>query len=214
MTSFTNKDGILITTNLIDTISANTQHLSDLDGLIGDGDHGINMNKGFSRAGDLLKDSDDSLSSSFKALSGVLMDEIGGAMGPLYGSFFLAMFRASRKCEVIDQQVFSEMLNCALEKIQELGDARLGDKTLIDTLEPAAAAFDNAITEGEGFFAALDAMKSAAEKGRDSTKELVGKKGRASRLGERSKGFLDPGAVSCCLILTSIADTIQKLIGD
>ncbi len=124
------------------------------------------------------------------------------------------MFRASKKCDEIDEKVFSEMLNAALEKIRELGKAEVGDKTLIDTLVPAVEAFDKDITEEQSFSTALDVMKSAAEKGRDSTKEMVAKKGRASRLGERSKGVLDAGATSCCLILSSIADRIQKLIGD
>ncbi len=133
-------------------------------------------------------------------------------MGPLYGSFFRAMFRASKKHDVIDEQVFSEMLNTALEKIRELGGAEVGDKTLIDTLLPAVEAFNETIGNGDGFSAALEAMKSAAEKGRDSTKEMIAKKGRASRLGERSKGVLDAGATSCCLILSSMADSIQTLI--
>ncbi len=213
MTSFANTDGILITTRLIDTIVANKQYLSDIDGLIGDGDHGINMSKGFKKTAERLDGGSDSLSSSFKILSTVLMDEIGGAMGPLYGSLFRAMFRASKECDDIDEKVFSEMLNAALEKVRELGEAEVGDKTLIDALVPAVEAFDMAIADQQSFSAALDAMKSAAEVGRDSTKDMVAKKGRASRLGERSRGVLDAGATSCCLILSSMADSMQQLIG-
>lgn len=213
ITSFANTDGILITKNLINIIVENKQHLSDIDGLIGDGDHGINMSKGFEKTAERLNGDCDSLSSSFKILSTVLMDEIGGAMGPLYGSFFRAMFRASKKCDKINEKVFSEMLNAALDRVRELGQAEVGDKTLIDTLVPAVEAFDKAIAEERGFSAALDAMKSAAEKGRNSTKELVAKKGRASRLGERSKGVMDAGATSCCLILSGMADSMQELIG-
>lgn len=213
MTSFTNTEGILITTHLIDTIVENKQHLSDIDGLIGDGDHGINMSKGFKKTAERLDVDSDTLSSSLKILSTVLMDEIGGAMGPLYGSLFRAMFRASKEYDEIDEKVFSEMLNAALEKVRELGKAEVGDKTLIDTLVPAVEAFDKAIAEEQSFSAALDAMKSAAETGRDSTKDMVAKKGRASRLGERSRGVLDAGATSCCLILSSMADSIQQLIG-
>ena len=171
------------------------------------------MSKGFEKTAERLNGDCDSLSSSFKILSTVLMDEIGGAMGPLYGSFFRAMFRASKKCDKINEKVFSEMLNAALDRVRELGQAEVGDKTLIDALAPAIEAFDKAIAEERGFSAALDAMKSAAEKGRNSTKELVAKKGRASRLGERSKGVMDAGATSCCLILSSMADSMQKLIG-
>lgn len=212
MASFLNKDGILVMKNLITTIAENKQYLSDIDGLIGDGDHGINMNKGFSRTGELLDFDNDNLSTSFKKLSDVLMDEIGGAMGPLYGSFFRAMFRASKKHDMIDEAVFSEMLNLALKKIQDLSNAQVGDKTLIDALVPAVEAFDKSITDGADFTTALDAMKSAAEKGRNSTKDMAAKQGRASRLGERSRGVLDAGATSSCLILSSMAESIKNLI--
>ena len=212
MTSFANKDGILITQNLIETIKSNKQYLSDLDGLIGDGDHGINMNKGFAKTGEIINESTDTLSSSFRTLSDILMNDIGGAMGPLYGSFFRAMFRASKNHENIDEKVFSEMLAGALEKIQDIGQAKVGDKTLVDTLAPAVEAFNTTISAGEDFASALEAMKAAAERGRDSTKDMVAKKGRSSRLGERSRGVLDAGATSCCLILSSLADSIFLLL--
>lgn len=213
MASFANKDGMPVVSNMIAAIVENKQHLSDIDGLIGDGDHGINMSKGFSRAAERFDRESDGLSSSLKTLAAVLVEESGGAMGPLYGSLFRAMFKASREHETIDEKVFSDMLNGALAKVCALGGAEVGDKTLVDSLAPAVGAFDRSIADGGSFPAALDAMKSAAEAGRDSTKSLVARKGRASRLGERSKGVLDPGATSCCLVLVSMADTIQQLIG-
>jgi dihydroxyacetone kinase-like protein len=193
---------------LAQVIRENAQQLSDIDGLIGDGDHGINMRKGFMLADEHARDGLD-VATSLQALGTVLIEQIGGAMGPLYGSFFRAMARAARGREVIDADTLSAMLHGALDKVRELGGAEVGDKTLLDTLAPAVAAFDGAAAEGGDFAHALDAMKSAAERGRDSTRDLIARKGRSSRLGERSRGVVDAGAASCCLILCTMADTMR-----
>lgn len=212
MASLNNKAGLRVTRAIIDTINANKQYLSDVDGAIGDGDHGINMSRGFTRAAEQLDENEDNLSTSLKKVGTVLMNEIGGAMGPLYGSFFRAMAKAARDAEQVDEQVFSAMLNGALKKVRMLGEAQVGDKTLLDTLAPAVEAFDTEIGKGGDLHAALQAMKSAAEQGRDSTKDLVARKGRAARLGERSRGVLDAGATSCCLILTTMADSVEGML--
>ncbi len=209
MGSFPTAKGASIVRALVQVIQDNAQYLSDLDGLIGDGDHGVNMAKGFTLAGEQVRDDQD-VTVALQTLGGVLIEQIGGAMGPLYGSFFRAMARAARGKEGIDAAVFSEMLHAALAKVQEIGGAEVGDKTLLDTLVPAAAAFDQAMGEGADFASALGAMQAAAEQGRDSTKDLVAKKGRASRLGDRSRGVLDAGATSCCLLLTALADAIRE----
>ena len=205
--SFPSSDGVRLVRDLARVIQENAQHLSDIDGLIGDGDHGVNMNKGFTLAGEQLTDGQD-LAAALQTLGNVLLNEIGGALGPLYGSFFRAMARAARGCEAVDAAVFSAMLHAGLDKVRETGGAEVGDKTLLDTLAPAVATFDQAVEGGQSFASALQAMKAAAEQGRDSTKDLVAKKGRASRLGERSRGVLDAGAVSCCLLLCTMADSM------
>ena len=104
------------------------------------------------------------------------------------------------------------MITKAEEGIRNIGGAEVGDKTLLDTVAPAAAAYCAAVDGGDDFATALTKMKAAAEAGRDSTKDLVAKKGRASRLGERSRGVLDAGATSCCLLLCTIADSIISLL--
>jgi dihydroxyacetone kinase-like protein len=210
--NFTNLNGALIVTELIRTIHDHKQYLSDIDGAIGDGDHGINMNKGFTDCGKELIGNPGDLTHSFKVLTRILMENIGGSMGPLYGMFFKAMAEVSAGNEAIDAVKFGEMLKMAEAGVREIGGAAPGDKTLLDTLVPAVAAYQAAITNGQSFAKALDQMKEAAEQGRDSTKDLVAKVGRASRLGERSRGVIDAGAASCCLILLSMADTIKKLI--
>lgn len=193
---------------LAEVIVANKAWLSEIDGKIGDGDHGINMAKGFGRAAERINGQDMTLDAALAVLSDVLMSEIGGSMGPLYGLMFEDMAAALQGQEDIDAEVFSAMLNGGLEGVRGVGSAQVGDKTLMDTLVPAVAAFDAA--RGEGFAAALAAMAVAAEQGRDSTIDLVAKIGRASRLGERSRGVLDAGATSCCMILTVLAQGLSR----
>lgn len=209
-----NKNSSIIVDNLIETIINNTEYLSEIDGAIGDGDHGINMNKGFSICKTRLADKEVNLAEALKTLGLVLMMEIGGSMGPLYGTFFVEMSKVISDKEKIHKDVFSEMLNASLKGLQSLGNAKVGDKTMMDTLVPAVEKFDQEIAEGKSFVEALQAMKTAAEKGKDSTKDLVAKVGRASRLGERSRGVLDAGAVSCNLILACIIDSVIELIED
>lgn len=214
MNYFLNKDGSVIVLNLIKTIQDNKDYLSEVDGAIGDGDHGINMNKGFTLCKDRLGDSGVDLSTALKTLGRVLLMEIGGSMGPLYGTFFIEMSKVCKDKERIDKQVFEDMMRAAVSGIQKLGNAKVGDKTLMDTLIPGIEAYENALTQGKDFIGALNEMKIAAEAGKESTKDLVAKIGRASRLGERSKGVLDAGATSCNLILQSMANTISSLVNN
>lgn len=208
---FANSEGQLVIRNLVKTITDNRSYLSEVDGAIGDGDHGINMSKGFKMAGERMS-GDESLSDGLKLIGRTLVEEIGGAMGPLYGAIFRAMARAIKDAERVNAESFEQMLASAYEKIQEIGEAKVGDKTLVDTLDPAITAFKQARAEGFGFAEALDKMRTAAEQGKESTKELVAKKGRAARLGERSRGVLDAGATSCWLILDSMASSMKELI--
>jgi dihydroxyacetone kinase-like protein len=214
MESFLNNEGLFVVAGLIDTIQQNKGYLSEIDGAIGDGDHGINMNKGFTACRERLGDQKLSLTAGLKTLGKILLLEIGGSMGPLYGTFFIEMSKACEGKEQIDQAVFGAMLNKALSGVQSLGNAKVGDKTLIDTLFPAAAAYNNAVKQGYSFSEALAAMRTAAEKGKKSTKDLVAKVGRASRLGERSRGVLDAGATSCYLLLASMADSITAFLSN
>jgi len=212
MQTFTNKAGSAIVDQLILTIQENKQYLSDIDGLIGDGDHGINMNKGFTMCREELDKNPGDLSYGLKVLAKILMMKIGGSMGPLYGKFFKAIGVALEGKEEIGINEMGEALKAAFDAIASISPAKVGDKTLIDTLIPALAAYEKAQQDGKLFTEALDAMKIAAIEGRDSTKDMVAKLGRASRLGERSRGVLDAGATSCCLILETIADEASKLI--
>jgi phosphoenolpyruvate---glycerone phosphotransferase subunit DhaL len=212
MSAFPTTGGARLVRALVQVIQEHAQELSDIDGLIGDGDHGVNMAKGFTLAAAQLTDEQD-LATSLQLLGNVLLNEIGGAMGPLYGSFFRAMARAARGKEAIDAATFAAMLHGGLDKIREVGGAEVGDKTLLDVLAPATEAFDAAVARGADFPAALHALQLAAEAGREATVDLVAKKGRASRLGERSRGVPDEGATSCCLVLCTMAKTMREVMG-
>lgn len=212
MSSFKNSDGKVIVQGIIKIIQDNKQYLSDVDGAIGDGDHGINMNKGFTICGGKLEAGDFSFSDALETLGDTLISEIGGSMGPIYGTLFIEMGETASGKEEIDAALYGEMLENAVEGLKAIVDARVGDKTMMDVMLPSLEAYKAAVADGKSFAEALDACSAAAEAGRDSTKDLVAKFGRASRLGERSRGVLDAGATSCALILTGLADGIKKAL--
>ncbi len=212
MEHFANHDGIRIVFDLIRAIQENKQYLSDIDGAIGDGDHGINMNKGFTLCRDELLSNPGNLTHGLKTLSKILVMKIGGSMGPLYGTFFKSLAAACDGVDAIDMAVFGRMLSSGREGIRKISDAKPGDKTLMDVLLPAEAAYQAAAQADEPFRVCLDRMVEAARQGRDATKDMAAKVGRSSRLGERSRGVIDAGAASCCLILESMAGTIGDLL--
>jgi dihydroxyacetone kinase-like protein len=192
-------------------IRENAAELSTIDGAIGDGDHGVNMSKGFGLAAVRVGTGPVSLSEALRTLGDVLLSEIGGAMGPLYGTFFLAMGAAADGLESMDAAAFLKMLDEGLDGVIEIGGAAPGDKTLVDVLVPARAALADAIADGHDYGSCLQAMASAGEAGRDSTRELAARVGRASRLGDRSRGHVDAGATSCALILRVLAGELQSM---
>jgi len=208
--SFKNAEGRIIVERLIDVIHENRAYLSEIDGKIGDGDHGINMDKGFQMTKERLEDGM-GMSDALKTLGRTLLLEIGGSMGPLYGQFYKAMAKASKNAEDVDAGTFADMLEAAYEAIRNLGEAKPGDKTLVDTLDPATSAMRSAVDEGKSLSEALDAMLAAAEEGWKSTEDMVAKIGRSSRLGERSRGVLDAGATSCYMMLKSMAESAKEI---
>jgi dihydroxyacetone kinase len=201
--------------DLIASIVANRQYLSEIDGLIGDGDHGINMAKGFNGCAarlDALGDKALELPAALTQLSKALMDDIGGSMGPLYGEFFRGLADTLAPHSQLDAALFGDALAAAVANVQAMGNAKVGDKTLMDTLLPALDAYRAAQASAAGFTAALQSMSDAAALGRDSTQALQARIGRSARLGPRSIGVLDAGATSCCLILQSMAGSLQLLL--
>ncbi|ROR04704.1 dihydroxyacetone kinase subunit DhaL [Erwinia sp. JUb26] len=207
MTQLSTQHGSLLVSELVTVIKGNRDYLSEIDGAIGDGDHGINMAKGFSLCGEKLNEQQ-SLAEAFDTLSDALMEGIGGSMGPLYGSFFMGMADNIRSKSALTADDFAAMLRAGLTELQDISEAGVGDKCLMDTLIPAVETAER--RSSEGYPIMLQAIREAARQGRDSTKALVAKIGRASRLGERSRGVLDAGAVSCCLLLEQMAASAQQ----
>ncbi len=193
-------------------MNAQRTYLSENDGAIGDGDHGINMSKGFSQAAVKMaaRAQPPTLPQAFYDLALTLLEGIGGSMGPLYGGFFMAFAETLEGQGELGAQNFGDALEAALEAVQEVGGAQVGDKTLIDTLVPAREAYRAALERGEPFEICLQEMTMAAERGRDSTVPMQARIGRASRLGERSIGVLDAGAASCFFILESMARSVLR----
>ena len=212
METFKNADGKSILLNMVKTIQENKAYLGEVDGLIGDGDHGMNMNKGFSLFADRFADEEFGFSEGMEDLGMILFNEIGGSMGPIYGTIFMSMAEALEDTEEIGISEFAGMLEEGLKNLQDIVEAQVGDKTLVDTLSPAVDTMKKAAEAEQDFSEALSEMIRAAVKGRDSTKDMVAKFGRSSRLGERSRGVLDAGSVSCCLLLTAMAESVQNLL--
>ena len=204
-----------IVLDLVETINANRAYLSEIDGLIGDGDHGINMSKGFTQCGEALRAHPPlpGLAEGLDTLAMTLLEGIGGSMGPLYGSFFMGLAETLSGKETLDAQLFGEALANGVAGVETVGSAKVGDKTLMDTLVPAREAFQAAVADGADFSSALAAMIDAAERGWHSTKDLQARIGRAARLGERSIGVLDAGATSCFLILKTLGTSVQQRLG-
>ena len=212
MDKIINAKGKPILLEMVKAIQDNKAYLSEVDGKIGDGDHGMNMNKGFTVFGSRIADRDLSFTEGLDELGTILFTEIGGSMGPIYGTVFTSMAEAAEDAEEIGVPELAAMLENGINELFDIVDARLGDKTLVDTLVPSLEALKAAEADGKSLADALADLKAAAAAGRDSTKDLVAKYGRSSRLGERSRGVLDAGATSCCIILTAIADGMLKLL--
>jgi dihydroxyacetone kinase-like protein len=178
-----------------------------LDREIGDGDHGENMKRGFDALVVALeRDVPDSPGGVLKLVATTLISKVGGAAGPLYGTAFLRAATAVKDAGELDSDLVAVALRAALEGVVARGKARIGDKTMVDALEPAVRAAESAAERGDDVPALLAAAADAADEGADSTVPLVARKGRASYLGERSAGHLDPGARSTALLLRTFAD--------
>jgi dihydroxyacetone kinase-like protein len=187
-------------------IGENAQLLTDLDAAIGDADHGINMDRGMTAVLGALDDASPAdMSALCKQVGMTLVKSVGGAAGPLYGTFFLRMAGALGSGDSVDAADFAKALRAGVEGVVQRGRAEAGDKTMFDALAPALDALDAALASGEGLAVALADATVAAEKGRDSTESMVARKGRASYLGQRSVGHVDPGATSAAMLIAAAA---------
>jgi phosphoenolpyruvate---glycerone phosphotransferase subunit DhaL len=180
--------------------------LTRLDSEIGDGDHGNNMHRGFQAALERLEATNpQSPADALKAVSTALISKVGGAAGPLYGTAFLRASTALSGKEDLSPEDVAEAVGAALSGVKQRGKAEEGDKTMVDALAPAAEAAKEAASAGSGAGEVFRAAAEAAGEGAEATVELTAKRGRASYLGERAAGHMDPGARSSFLLLDAAA---------
>ena len=192
--------------DLCNTIEMEKNYLSELDGAIGDGDHGVNMAKCFREVKKTLAETQaNDIESLFKSVGMVVLNSVGGAMGALYGTFFLKLSQETTGKTELNLNDLVRMFQTAEKGILDIGKANLGDKTLIDTLSPAVRALEKSERESKALPEALANFEQAAKEGMESTRKMMARMGRASRLGERTIGHQDPGATSCYFILRSLA---------
>jgi len=197
--------------HMCDTIEQEKDYLSELDGAIGDGDHGVNMAKCFRQVRAKLPESaGQDAGTILKNVGMIVLNSVGGAMGALYGTMFLRLAQESAGKTELDLDDLVSMFKAAEQGLRDLGKADVGDKTLLDTFVPAVRALEKAAQEGKSLPDALVDFEQAAKTGMESTRELMARIGRASRLGERTIGHQDAGATSCYFILRSFSQGIRE----
>ncbi|UGT55569.1 dihydroxyacetone kinase subunit DhaL [Nocardia asteroides] len=190
-------------------IDEHTDELTALDAAIGDADHGSNMQRGTAAVVAALDDDPPAGAGAVLKHAGMtLIRSVGGASGPLYGTFFLRAATAAGEGE-LDGPTFAAAFRAGLDGVVARGKAESGDKTMFDALAPAADALDERLAAGADLATALDAAATAAAAGRDATIPLVARKGRASYLGERSAGHQDPGATSATLLVRAAGQALR-----
>jgi phosphoenolpyruvate---glycerone phosphotransferase subunit DhaL len=183
--------------------------LTRLDAAIGDGDHGTNMNRGLKAALQRLEGVQEDFSSVFKAVGMALISKVGGASGPLYGSFYLALGKELGDAAEVEDDRLAAALRAGYDGVVARGKAQLEDKTMLDAWHPALEALDAALAGARDLGQALDEAEQAAAAGVKATIPLVARKGRASYLGERSRDHQDPGATSTHLLVKALADVVN-----
>jgi dihydroxyacetone kinase-like protein len=192
-------------------VAANRQQLTKLDSAIGDGDHGINMDRGMQAALEKASALDGSdIGRLFKTVGMTRVSKVGGAGGPLYGTFFMQLGSGLAGKSEMSAQDWGAALEAGIKGVQARGKAEPGDKTMIDALGPALRALQESLASDSSLAEALERSARAAEEGMKATVPLVARKGRASYLGERSAGHQDPGATSSYLLLRTAADAWGK----
>ena len=193
-----------------EVLGENKEYLTELDAAIGDADQGINMDRGFRKVMEKLPSvADKDIGNILKTTGMTLISSVGGAAGPLYGTFYMRSGMAVAAKEELDNDDVLSMLQSGVDGIVQRGRAQLEDKTMYDAWAPALTALDVSLGNGDDLVAALGNAVAAAEQGMKDTIPLQAKKGRASYLGERSIGHQDPGATSSYLILNALLDVIK-----
>jgi len=199
-----------------DKVTEQRGYLTELDSAIGDADHGANMARGMDAVMEKIGAAStatptpaSAVDELFKTVGMTLVTSVGGASGPLYGTFFLRFGMASGPTPQLDAAGLAAALRAGLDGVVARGKAEENDKTMFDAMSPALAALDQDISNGKSIRDAAQSAKAAANAGRDATEPMIARKGRASYLGERSIGHLDPGATSTALLFDALAEALE-----
>ncbi len=205
------KGNILSWINLLSKeMNENKDYLTELDSQIGDADHGINMNRGFKKVQEKLPELEEKdIGGLLKGVGMALVSSVGGASGPLYGTFFMKAGGAVEGKDELSLQDFNELLVAGYDGVRSRGKAQPGEKTMLDALRPALDALATAVESDKSIADALSDVLAAAEAGMQDTIDMQATKGRASYLGERSIGHQDPGATSTYLMLKAAKEAFS-----
>lgn len=194
---------------IAELIRQNRDYLTQLDAAIGDADHGANMDRGFQVAVQKLgNEPPNDVGAIFRTVGMALLSSVGGAAGPLYGTFSIELGKQLMGRTAVSAQEWATALRAAVAAVATRGQAQVGDKTMIDALAPAVEELERALAEGVSLAAAMQRAAAAAEEGMRATIPLQARRGRASYLGERSVGHQDPGATSSALLLMAAAEIL------
>ena len=197
----------------VETVRDKAEELTGLDQAIGDGDHGINMKRGFDAVADIRDElAGLALPAALQKLGMTLVMKVGGASGPLYGSLFMAMGKAL-PAGPADLGDVAAMMAEGVDAVKKRGKSGVGEKTMLDVLDPVAQALSDACAAPPALPELLASLRAAADQGLEATREMLATKGRASYLGERSVGYLDPGARSSQLLVRAICDVVAEIPG-
>jgi len=211
--SIDTKNFITILNDICETIDKEKDHLSELDRAIGDGDHGVTMNIGWTAIKEKLNDinPEDGFQKICTQIASNFLSAVGASAGPLYATALMRGGMAVKDLDVLDALGFAKFLDAAAKGIKERGKAEVGDKTMLDVWIPAAKEMKKNVDKGNDLISSLENTVKKSENAMNETKNLLSKKGRSSKLGERSIGHIDPGAASSFIIIKSIYQSIKDM---
>ena len=206
-------DFIKILNDICDAIEVEKDYLSELDRAIGDGDHGVTMSIGWTAVKEKLKtiDQQDGFQKICTQIASSFLSAVGASAGPLYATALMRGGMAVKDLDILDAVGFAKFLDAAAKGIKERGKAEIGDKTMLDVWIPASEEMNQKANEGKNLISSLQSTAEKAENAMNETKNLLSKKGRSSKLGERSIGHIDPGAASSFIIIKSIYQSIKDM---
>lgn len=204
-----NKDITSLFLFVADIMIENESYLCELDSVVGDGDHGVTMARGWRSAREALLNCNGTIAERFFAMGQALMSSMGGAIGPIFGTLFKTFAKETEGRETLDLQITARMFQKGLQRVKLAADVKEGQKTLIDALSPAVASLEKSCENSLDLVQAFEVAAECAEKGAQATMDMIAKKGRARFLKEKSLGYRDAGASSMAIMMKAMSDFLK-----